>query len=91
MLSWKFAIPSLCPAPIPTHSHFLALVFPCTGAYKVCKTKEYFTERQWNKNNKEKVIIAILIQAKDLHRKMLEGTLKLFKYKDDKDKVNRFI
>jgi hypothetical protein len=37
------------------------------------------------------VIIAILIQAKDLHRKMLEGTLKLFKYKDDKDKVNRFI
>ena len=26
-------------APLPTHSHFLALVFPCTGAYKVCKTK----------------------------------------------------
>jgi hypothetical protein len=21
---------------LPTHSHFLALVFPCTGAYKVC-------------------------------------------------------
>ena len=28
-----------CPAPLPTHSHFLALVFPSTGAYKVCKTK----------------------------------------------------
>jgi hypothetical protein len=27
------------PAPLPTHSHFLALAFPCTGAYKVCKTK----------------------------------------------------
>jgi hypothetical protein len=27
------------PAHIPTHSHFLALAFPCTGAYKVCKTK----------------------------------------------------
>jgi hypothetical protein len=27
------------PAPKPTHSHFLALVFPCTGAYKVWKTK----------------------------------------------------
>jgi hypothetical protein len=27
------------PAPLPTHSHFLALVFSCTGAYKVCKTK----------------------------------------------------
>jgi hypothetical protein len=26
------------PASLPTHSHFLALVFPCTGAYKVCKT-----------------------------------------------------
>jgi hypothetical protein len=26
-------------APLPTHSHFLALVFPCNGAYKVCKTK----------------------------------------------------
>jgi hypothetical protein len=26
------------PAPLPTHSHFLALVFPCTEAYKVCKT-----------------------------------------------------
>jgi hypothetical protein len=27
------------PAPLPTHSHFLALAFSCTGAYKVCKTK----------------------------------------------------
>jgi hypothetical protein len=27
------------PAPLPTHSHFLALAFPCTGANKVCKTK----------------------------------------------------
>jgi hypothetical protein len=26
------------PTPLPTHSHFLALVFPCTGAYKVCKS-----------------------------------------------------
>jgi hypothetical protein len=25
-----------CPAPLPTHSHFLALAFPCTEAYKVC-------------------------------------------------------
>ena len=25
--------------PLPTHSHFLALVFPCTEAYKVCNTK----------------------------------------------------
>jgi hypothetical protein len=24
--------PSPCPAPLPTHSHFLALVFPCTEA-----------------------------------------------------------
>ena len=24
--------------PLPTHSHFLALAFPCTGAYKVCLT-----------------------------------------------------
>jgi hypothetical protein len=28
-----------CPAPQPTHSHFLALVFPCTGAYDLHKTK----------------------------------------------------
>jgi hypothetical protein len=27
------------PTPPPTHSHFLALAFPCTGAYTVCKTK----------------------------------------------------
>jgi hypothetical protein len=27
------------PNPLPTHSPFLALVFPCTGAYKVCKSK----------------------------------------------------
>jgi hypothetical protein len=27
------------PALLPTHSHFLALAFPYTGAYKVCKTK----------------------------------------------------
>jgi hypothetical protein len=30
---------SPCSAPLHTHSHFLALAFPCTGAYKVCKTK----------------------------------------------------
>jgi hypothetical protein len=27
-----------CPAPLPTLSYFLALVFPCTEAYKVCTT-----------------------------------------------------
>jgi hypothetical protein len=27
------------PAPLPTHSHFLVLAFPCTGTYKVCNTK----------------------------------------------------
>jgi hypothetical protein len=32
-------VPYAPPAPLPTHSHFLALVFPCTGAYKVGKTK----------------------------------------------------
>jgi hypothetical protein len=26
-------------APLPTHSYFLALAFPCTEAYKVCKIK----------------------------------------------------
>jgi hypothetical protein len=26
------------PSPLPTHSHFLALAFPCTEAYKVCTT-----------------------------------------------------
>jgi hypothetical protein len=29
---------TLPPTPLPTHSHFLALVFPCTGAYKICKS-----------------------------------------------------
>jgi hypothetical protein len=27
------------PTPLPTRSHFLALTFPCTEEYKVCKTK----------------------------------------------------
>ena len=26
------------PNPLPTHCPFLALAFPCTGAYKVCKS-----------------------------------------------------
>jgi hypothetical protein len=26
------------PTPLPTHSPFLTLAFPCTGAYKVCKS-----------------------------------------------------
>jgi hypothetical protein len=30
---------TLPPTPLLTHSHFLALVFPCTEAYKLCKTK----------------------------------------------------
>jgi hypothetical protein len=25
-------------SPLPTHFPFLALAFPCTGAYKVCKS-----------------------------------------------------
>ena len=39
MLSQKSPTPSpqtLPPTPLPTHSHFLALAFPCTGAYTVC-------------------------------------------------------
>ena len=39
MPSRKFPIPFPRPAPLPTHSRFLALAFRCTGAYKVCKTK----------------------------------------------------
>ena len=39
MLPKKSPIPSTLPAPLPTHSYFLALAFPYTGAYKVCKTK----------------------------------------------------
>ena len=39
MLSPKFPIPSFRPAPLPTHSRFLALAFPYTGAYRVCNTK----------------------------------------------------
>jgi hypothetical protein len=31
-------VPHTPPTPLPTHSHFLALGFPCTGAYKVCKS-----------------------------------------------------
>ena len=29
---------ALPPTPLPTYSHFLALAFPCTEAYKVCTT-----------------------------------------------------
>jgi hypothetical protein len=29
---------TLLPTPLPPHSHFLALAFPCTEAYKVCTT-----------------------------------------------------
>jgi hypothetical protein len=31
-------VPPSPPTPLATHSHFLALAFPCTGAYKVCLT-----------------------------------------------------
>ena len=39
MLSRKSPIYYPCPAPFSTHSYFLALAFPSTGAYKVCKTQ----------------------------------------------------
>jgi hypothetical protein len=33
-------VPYTLPPPCsPTHSNLLVLVFPCTGAYKVCNTK----------------------------------------------------
>jgi hypothetical protein len=35
MISQKYPTPSPT-TPLPTHSHFLALAFLCTGAYKVC-------------------------------------------------------
>jgi hypothetical protein len=38
ILKVPYILPNPC-APLPTHSHFMALVFPCTEAYKVCKTK----------------------------------------------------
>ena len=34
MLSRKFPIPSPCPAPLPTHSCFLALASPVLGQIK---------------------------------------------------------
>ena len=37
VLSQKSPIP-YPPTPPPIHSHFLAPAFPCTEAYKVCKT-----------------------------------------------------
>jgi hypothetical protein len=41
------------PTCSPTHSHFLALVFPCTGAYKVCRTNgPLFLKRPVNIFNK---------------------------------------
>ena len=43
MLSPKSPIPSFFPAPQPTHSCFLALAFPCTGAYDLRKTKGLFS------------------------------------------------
>ena len=39
MLYQKSPVPCPYPAPQPTHSCFLALAFPCTGAYNLCKTK----------------------------------------------------
>jgi hypothetical protein len=39
MLSRKFPVPSPPPAPLRTHSHFLTLAVPSTGAHKICKTK----------------------------------------------------
>ena len=39
MLFQKSTIPFLDPSLLPTQSLFLALVFPFTGAFNVCKTK----------------------------------------------------
>jgi hypothetical protein len=40
MISPKPPTASSCPAPQTTHSCFLALAFPCTGAYDLHKTKK---------------------------------------------------
>jgi hypothetical protein len=39
MLSQKFPIPYPYPAPQPSNPYFLALAFPCTGAYGLQKTR----------------------------------------------------
>jgi hypothetical protein len=49
------------PAPLPTHSRFLTLAFPCTGTYKVCNTKgplfPVFMVRaeRWGKNQQQQL------------------------------------
>jgi hypothetical protein len=57
MLSWMSPIPSPPPrpAPLPTHSHFLASVFPCTGAYKkmdfffyLIKRLRFYVWKEWS-------------------------------------------
>jgi hypothetical protein len=40
MLCQKPPKPAPCSSPQPTHSWFLALAFPCTGAYNLRKTKD---------------------------------------------------
>jgi hypothetical protein len=39
-ISTKPHITSPCPAPKPTHSCFLALALPCTGAYDLHKPRD---------------------------------------------------
>jgi hypothetical protein len=45
LLSESPLLLSPCPAPQPTHSCFLALAFPCTGVYNLCKTKGLSSHR----------------------------------------------
>jgi hypothetical protein len=39
ILKVPYTLPPPCSSNPPPNSYFLALAFPCTGAYKVCKTK----------------------------------------------------
>jgi hypothetical protein len=49
MLSQRFPYTLPQTASLTTHSYFLALEFPYTGAYKVCKTKEPLFSMMANK------------------------------------------
>ena len=46
MLFRKSPIPSPHPAPLPTHSCFLTLVFPCIGAYNLHKTTGFSSQKR---------------------------------------------
>jgi hypothetical protein len=72
-------LPVTCFTSLPTHSHFLALAFPCTEAYNVCTTNGPLFPLMFHFRKKRIWVHFRVLLVKILKQALLKASLKINK------------